>query len=42
MSTTDKLGLVGRMHGRQWYARTTDLFELDRITFAEWQRGRRR
>jgi flavin reductase (DIM6/NTAB) family NADH-FMN oxidoreductase RutF len=39
---TDKLGLVGRMHGRQWYARTTDLFELDRITFAEWQRGRRR
>jgi flavin reductase (DIM6/NTAB) family NADH-FMN oxidoreductase RutF len=39
---TDKLGLVGRMHGRQWYARTTNLFELDRITFAEWQRGRRR
>lgn len=27
---TDEIGLIGRMHGRGWYARTTDLFELDR------------
>ena len=27
---TEQLGLIGRMHGRGWYARTTDLFEMDR------------
>ncbi len=27
---TEDLGLIGRMHGRGWYARTTDLFEMDR------------
>lgn len=27
---TGELGLIGRMHGRGWYARTTDLFEMDR------------
>ncbi len=27
---TEALGLIGRMHGRGWYARTTDLFEMDR------------
>jgi len=27
---TAEMGLIGRMHGRGWYARTTDLFELDR------------
>jgi flavin reductase (DIM6/NTAB) family NADH-FMN oxidoreductase RutF len=27
---TPELGLIGRMHGRGWYARTTDLFEMDR------------
>ena len=27
---TDALGLIGRMHGRGFYARTTDLFEMDR------------
>ncbi len=27
---TQDLGLIGRMHGRGWYARTTDLFEMDR------------
>lgn len=26
----DKVALVARMHGRTWYARTTDLFELER------------
>lgn len=29
---TPKLDLVGRMHGAGWYARTTDLFELRRLT----------
>ena len=38
---TDQLRLVGRMHGRGWYARTSDLFEMDRITYAEWKDGRR-
>lgn len=27
---TDRLGLIGRMHGRGWYVRTTDLFYLER------------
>ena len=27
---TQDFGLIGRMHGRGWYARTTDLFEMDR------------
>jgi flavin reductase (DIM6/NTAB) family NADH-FMN oxidoreductase RutF len=38
---TDKMRLVGRMHGRGWYARTSDLFLMDRISFAEWQDGKR-
>jgi flavin reductase (DIM6/NTAB) family NADH-FMN oxidoreductase RutF len=33
---TPKLGLVGRMHGRGWYARTTDLIEVKRVTAAQW------
>ena len=33
---TPKLGLVGRMHGRGWYARTTDRFELPRIDVKDW------
>jgi hypothetical protein len=24
------LGLIARMHGAGWYARTTDLFQLER------------
>ena len=36
---TDRMGLVGRMHGRGWYARTSDLFVMERMTFAEWQAG---
>jgi flavin reductase (DIM6/NTAB) family NADH-FMN oxidoreductase RutF len=39
---TDQLRLVGRMHGRSWYARTSDLFEMDRITYSEWKDGRRK
>ncbi len=34
---TDEIGLIGRMHGRGWYARTTDLFLMERMTLAEWQ-----
>lgn len=34
---TPKLGLVGRMHGRGWYARTTDRLEVPRISVAEWR-----
>ena len=34
---TPKLDLVGRMHGRGWYARSRDQFEIERMTVAEWQ-----
>ena len=33
---TPKLDLIGRMHGRGWYARTTDRFDLPRIDVADW------
>ena len=33
---TPNLDLVGRMHGRGWYARTTDRFEMPRIDVADW------
>jgi flavin reductase (DIM6/NTAB) family NADH-FMN oxidoreductase RutF len=33
---TPKLDLVGRMHGRGWYARTTDRFDMPRIDVADW------
>jgi flavin reductase (DIM6/NTAB) family NADH-FMN oxidoreductase RutF len=35
---TPKLDLVGRMHGRGWYARTTDRFDMPRIDVADWPR----
>ena len=38
---TDKMRLIGRMHGRGWYARTSDLFLMERMSFAEWKDGRR-
>ncbi len=38
---TEKLRLVGRMHGRGWYARTSDLFLLDRMSLGDWQAGKR-
>jgi flavin reductase (DIM6/NTAB) family NADH-FMN oxidoreductase RutF len=34
---TPKLDLVGRMHGRGWYARTTDRVEVPRLSLAEWE-----
>ena len=33
---TEKMRLIGRMHGRGWYARTTDLFLMDRLDLATW------
>ncbi len=33
---TPALKLIGRMHGGGWYARTTDLFEMQRIPLDEW------
>ncbi len=34
---TPKLGLIGRMHGTGWYARTTDRIEIPRISAEEWR-----
>jgi flavin reductase (DIM6/NTAB) family NADH-FMN oxidoreductase RutF len=34
---TPKLRLIGRMHGAGWYARTTDLFKMDRIPRENWK-----
>jgi len=34
---TPKLKLIGRMHGRGWYARTSDLFEMPRIPVSDWK-----
>ncbi len=38
---TPKLGLLGRMHGGGWYSRTTDQFQLPRITENDWWSGKR-
>jgi flavin reductase (DIM6/NTAB) family NADH-FMN oxidoreductase RutF len=38
---TPKLGLVGRMHGRSWYVRTTDRIEIPRITVEEFEARRK-
>ncbi|HKV25348.1 MAG TPA: flavin reductase family protein [Candidatus Acidoferrum sp.] len=33
---TPKLNLIGRMHGTGWYARTSDLFLMERIPRSAW------
>lgn len=33
---TPNLKLIGRMHGTSWYARTSDLFQMERIPLANW------
>jgi flavin reductase (DIM6/NTAB) family NADH-FMN oxidoreductase RutF len=33
---TPNLDLIGRMHGRGWYSRTTDRFEMPRIDVTDW------
>jgi flavin reductase (DIM6/NTAB) family NADH-FMN oxidoreductase RutF len=35
---TPALKLIGRMHGRGWYARTSDRFDMPRIAVADWTR----
>ena len=37
---TEKMRLIGRMHGRGWYARTTDLFLMDRLDLETWDRDK--
>jgi len=32
-----EIDLCGRMHGSGGYARTTDLFEIPRISYMEWE-----
>ena len=39
---TPKMGLVGRMHGRGWYAKTTDRVEIPRMNVAEWNAKKNR
>jgi len=34
---TPKLKLIGRMHGAGWYARTSDLFLMERIARSAWK-----
>ena len=36
---TQALQLIARMHGRGWYARCTDLFQMERPNWAQWQRN---
>jgi flavin reductase (DIM6/NTAB) family NADH-FMN oxidoreductase RutF len=38
---TERIGLIGRMHGRGWYARTSDLFLMDRLSREDWEAGQR-
>jgi flavin reductase (DIM6/NTAB) family NADH-FMN oxidoreductase RutF len=38
---TEKMRLIGRMHGRGWYARTSDLFLMDRLDLESWEAGER-
>lgn len=35
---TPALQTIGRMHGSGWYTRSSDLFQMDRPTWAQWQR----
>lgn len=34
---TPKMKIIGRMHGAGWYARTSDLFQMNRIPRRDWQ-----
>ena len=37
---TERMHLIGRMHGRGWYARTSDLFLMERLTREDWGAGK--
>jgi flavin reductase (DIM6/NTAB) family NADH-FMN oxidoreductase RutF len=32
----DKLNVIGRMHGAGWYTRTSSLFQVPRMDYAQW------
>lgn len=34
---TPGLRLIGSMHGAKWYSKTSDCFEMERPTWAEWE-----
>ena len=36
----EKMRLIGRMHGGGWYAKTSDLFEIPRLSYEDWQAGK--
>ncbi len=36
---TGEIQMIGRMHGRSAYTRTNDLFDIARISFADWQKN---
>lgn len=38
---TERMRLVGRMHGRGWYARTTDLFDMPRLSREAWDAAKK-
>jgi flavin reductase (DIM6/NTAB) family NADH-FMN oxidoreductase RutF len=38
---TEKMHLIGRMHGRGWYTRTSDLFLMDRLDLESWEANKR-
>ena len=38
---TEKMRQIGRMHGRGWYARTSDLFLMDRLDLESWEASKR-
>ena len=38
---TENMRLIGRMHGRGWYARTSDLFLMDRLDLESWESSKR-
>ena len=33
---TERLEAIGRLHGAGWYARTTDRFQMPRLSYQEW------
>ena len=38
---TEKMRLIGRMRGRGWYARMSDLFLMDRLNLEDWDANKR-
>ena len=36
---SEKIGMIGRMHGRGFYTKTNELFEIPRISFSAWEQA---